>query len=110
MPYDQKLAQRLRDLLTDHDGIDERKMFGGLCFLVNGNMLCGVESDHLMVRVGPRAYDDALARPHARPMDLTGRPMKGLVWVDPPGLRDKRSLRRWLQRVLAFAGALPPKP
>ena len=110
MPYDQKLAQRLRDLLTDHDGIDERKMFGDLCFLVNGNMLCGVESDRLMVRVGPRAYDDALARPHARPMDFTGRPMKGLVWVDPPGLRDKRSLRRWLQRGLAFAAALPPKP
>lgn len=109
MLYDEKLARRVRDVLAEQPGIREQKMFGGLCYLLNGNMAVGVETDRLMVRVGPDAYEDALTRPHARPMDLTGRPMRGIIWVDAPGIRDKRTLRRWIDRGLAFAGSLPPK-
>lgn len=109
MPYDEKLAQRVRDTLIEQPGIREQKMFGGLCYLLHGNMAVGVQTDRLMVRVGPHAADDALARPHARPMDFTGRPMKGFVWVDAPGISDKRRLRRWIQRGLDFATSLPPK-
>ena len=109
MSYDDKLAQRVRDLLAEQPGIREQKMFGGLCYLLNGNMAVGVQTDRLMVRVGPQGADDALAQPHARPMDFTGRPMNGFVWVDAPGIGDKRRLRRWIQRGLDFAGSLPPK-
>ena len=84
-------------------------MFGGLCYMLDGNMAVGVETDRLMVRVGPAAYDAALAKPHARPMDFSGRPMRGFVWVDAVGIRDSRALRRWIQRGLDFAGSLPPK-
>ena len=109
MPYDEKLAQRIHDILEDEPGIREQKMFGGICYLRHGNMAVGVESDRIMVRVGPDAYEDALSRPHARPMEFTGRPMKGFVWVDLPGIRDKRALKRWAQRGLDFAASLPPK-
>ena len=109
MPYDETLAVRVRDALAARPGIREQKMFGGLCYLLDGNMAVGVESDRLMVRVGRDAYEDALAKPHARPMDFTGRPMRGFVWVDAAGLRDDRALRRWVQRGLDFAGSLPPK-
>ena len=109
MPYDEKLANRVRDILEAQPGLREQKMFGGLCYMLHGNMAVGVETDRLMVRVGPHAYERALAKPHARPMDLTGRPMKGIIWVDAPGIRDKRALRRWIQRGLDFAASLPPK-
>ncbi len=82
MAYDEGLAQRIREALDDRPGIAERKMFGGLCFTLNGNMACGVTGDELMVRVGPDKHAEALERPHARKMDFTGRPMKGLVAGD----------------------------
>ena len=80
MAYDEGLAQRVREVLAERSDLSERKMFGGLCFLVNGNMCCGVVRDELMVRVGPDAYDESLSLPHARKMDITGRPMKGFVY------------------------------
>ena len=109
MPYDEKLAGRVRDILAEQPGVREQKMFGGLCYLLNGNMAVGVETDRLMVRVGPDAHEDALSRPHARPMDFTGRPMRGIIGVDAPGISDKRRLRAWIDRGIAFADSLPPK-
>ena len=83
MAYDERLAQRVREELADRPGYAEKKMFGGLCFLLRGNMCCGVGKDGLMVRVGPEQYESALADDHARQMDFTGRPMKGFVFVHP---------------------------
>ena len=108
MAYDEKLVERVRALFKGKRKIAERKMFGGLTFMVQGNMACGVEGERLMVRVGPDAYDDALSRPHAKPMDFTGRPMKGMVWVGPPGLKGK-GLAAWVQRGVDFAKSLPEK-
>ncbi len=109
MAYDEKLAERIRVALKRRRGVSERKMFGGLAFLLKGNMLCGVVEEDLMVRVGPDAYEDALARPHTREMDFTGRPMKGLVYVASPGFRTARQLESWLERSLAFVRSLPAK-
>ena len=109
MAYDEELAQRIRRLLASVDNIHERKMFGGLAFMLNGNMCCGVEKDNLVVRTGPDAYDDALARPHARVFDMTGRPMRGFVYVESEGLAEEKALRDWVSTGVAFAGSLPPK-
>ncbi len=109
MPYDQTLANRVRGALTQQAGITERKMFGGLCFMQWGNMACGIAGDKLMLRVGPAGYDDALAQPHAAPMDFTGRPMKGMVYVLPEGVRTDEALGRWVDRALRFSGSLPRK-
>jgi TfoX/Sxy family transcriptional regulator of competence genes len=107
--YDEGLAQRVREALAERNDLDERRMFGGLAFLLGGNLCAGVVKDELMVRVGPDAYAASLARPHARPMDFTGRPMKGLVYVAPEGLEDDDDLRAWVARGVDFAGSLPPK-
>ena len=109
MAYDERLAGRVRDVLAGRIGVEERKMFGGLSFLVYGNMSCGVVNDTLMVRVGPDAYEASLERAHVRPMDFTGRPMRGMVYVDPVGIRTKRTLAPWVERGVAFAGSLPAK-
>ena len=109
MAYDEELAQRIRRLLASVDNINERKMFGGLAFMLNGNMCCGVEKDNLVVRTGPDAYDDALARPHARVFDMTGRPMRGFVYVESEGLAEEKALSDWVSTGVAFAGSLPPK-
>ena len=109
MAYDEMLAQRVRDCFEDPDVVTERRMFGGLCFLVSGNMCCGIVGHELMVRVGPEGYAAALKRPHAREMDFTGRPLKGMVYLAPDGLRTKRSLQAWVKRGAAFAGSLPAK-
>jgi len=109
MAYDEGLAQRVRETLADREGVSERAMFGGVAFMINGNMCCGIVGDRLMVRVGPQAYADALTQPHAHEMDFTGRPMKGLVYVDADGIEDESDLVRWVDRGVAFAGALPPK-
>lgn len=107
--YDEALAQRLRPRLSGVDGASEKKMFGGLCFLLDGHMVCGIVGDELMVRVGADAHEAALARPHARPMDFTGRPMKGMVYVAPDGFRDDAALDGWVEAGLAHARSLPPK-
>ncbi|NVB80793.1 MAG: TfoX/Sxy family protein [Kofleriaceae bacterium] len=102
MSYDERTAARIRTLLGKRRDVVERKMFGGLTFMVNGAMCCGITSDALVVRVGPAAYERALAEPHARPMDFTGRPLAGMIYVDPPGYRTDRALARWVQRGLDF--------
>ena len=109
MAYDDKLAERVRDVLKGRRDISEKKMFGGLAFMVRGNMACGVLGEDLMVRVGPDVYDDALQLTGARPMDFTGRPMKGMVYVDKRGHRRKPSLQAWVERGLSYARSLPPK-
>lgn len=102
MSYDERIAARIRALLGKRRDVVERKMFGGLTFMVNGAMCCGVTSEALVVRVGPVEYERALAEPHARPMDFTGRPLVGMVYVDPPGYRTTRALSRWIQRGIDF--------
>ena len=109
MAYDSKLACRVRMALEGHPGLVERKMFGGIAFMLNGNMCCGVINDDLMVRVGPDGFEDALAQPHARPMDFTGRPMKGFVFVGAEGTQTASTLKQWVLRGVAFAGSLPAK-
>ena len=109
MPYDEGVAQRLREAFADRDNIAEKKMFGGIAFMHAGNMCCGVANDCLMARVGPDAYDEALERPHARKMDFTGKPMKGFVYVDPPGFEDDAALCEWIDLCQNFTNSLPPK-
>ena len=109
MAYDENLAQRVRQALSGQDGVIEKKMFGGLAFMLHGNMSVGVEKDRLMVRVGPDRYEEALARPHARPMDFTGRPMKGFVYVPIEGLHTDATLQEWVHMGVEFALTLPRK-
>lgn len=109
MAYDESLAERVRTALEDEPEVTERKMFGGLAFMLGGNMCCGIIGNELMVRVGPDAYDDALALPHAREMDFTGRPMRGIVYVAAPGIATDPDLDAWVARGVAFAGSLPRK-
>src|ERR671937_3189961 len=105
MAYDEQLASRVRALLADRADVREQKMFGGLTFLIRGNMCCGVNGDELIVRLDPDREDEALARPHARPMDLTGRRMRGFITVRPDGLTGKR-LERWVREAVARAESL----
>ena len=108
MAYDEKLAARIRAILADHADVREQKMFGGLTFMVGGHMCCGVNGDELIVRLDPDQENDALARPHARPMDFTGRPMRGFVTVQPEGLKGAQ-LNRWVREAVAQAESLSPK-
>jgi TfoX/Sxy family transcriptional regulator of competence genes len=108
MAYDEQLAARVRALLADRTDVSERKMFGGLTFMVAGNMCCGVNGDELIVRLDPEREEEALARPHARPMDLTGRRMRGFITVHPGGLKDSQ-LNHWVQEAVARAESLPLK-
>jgi len=98
--YDEELATRIRAIVGLRSGVSEKQMFGGLAFLVDGNMFCGVVGSDLMVRVGPDAYEATLARPHARQMDFTGRPMKGLVYVSPQGIASADDLWAWVDQGL----------
>ena len=109
MSYDEGTAERVRHILSKRPDVVEKRMFGGLCFMVNGGMCCGLTSTALMVRVGPDLYDDALAQPHARPMDFTGRPLAGMVYVDPAGYRTDATLARWVQRGVDFVATLPAR-
>ena len=108
MAYDEALALRVRHALADRRNIGETKMFGGICFMLNGNMLCGVDRARLMFRVGKDQAVDALSRPGARPMDITGKPMAGFVFVDPAQC-DARQLRAWIALGENYVGALPAK-
>ncbi len=109
MAYDEKLAGRVRDVLGGQRGFAEKKIFGGLTFMLHGDMCCGVVNGDLVVRVGPERYEDALARPDARPMDFTGRSMKGMVYVGPGGYRNDEALERWVRRGVDYALSLQPK-
>ncbi|MBN8432072.1 MULTISPECIES: TfoX/Sxy family protein [Microbulbifer] len=107
MAYDEKLAEKVRELLTPSDGLSEKQMFGGLAFMLNGNMACGVIGEELMVRVGPDNYQAALGERYTRPMDYTGRPLKGMVYVEEDAIAE--DLDGWVNRGAEFAGSLPPK-
>lgn len=109
MVYDDGVAQRIRELLEGRPGVVEKRMFGGIAFLLDGNMCCGVVKDALMVRVGKEKYADALGERYAREMDFTGRPLTGFVYVEPEGFEDDGDLERWIGRALAFASSLSPK-
>ena len=109
MAYDPGLAHRVREILGHRAGVTERKMFGGLAFLLNGHMFVGILGATLMARVGPERHRDALAVPHVREMDFTGRPMKGYVFIDPPGLAEDRDLQAWVSWCASFAATLPVK-
>ncbi len=109
MAYDEGLAERVREQLSRYAAFTERKMFGGLCFLVRGHMCCGVLGEELLLRVGPSAYVEALTAPHAREMDFTGKPLKGMVFVRPEGVAEDADLLVWLLRGLDFVQTLPEK-
>jgi len=109
MAFDEALAARIRSAFDGEPDLTERKMFGGLAFMVSGNMACGVTGDEIMVRVGPDNHEDALSRPHARPMDFTGRPMRGLVYVARSGFKSDQDLAAWVESGASFARNLPPK-
>ena len=109
MAYNEELAARIRISIEGSPGVSERKMFGGMAFMIYGNMCCGVINDDLMVRVGSDSHEASLALPHARPMDFTGRPMKGMVFVGPEGINDDGVLSEWIDRGVTFAQSLPKK-
>ena len=110
MSYNEALAARVRGLLAKRPGITEKKMFGGVGFLLNGNMCCGVHGEELIVRLAPENTESALAEPHTRIFDLSGRPMKnGWILVQPPGLKDDKALSRWVRVGAEFASTLPKK-
>jgi TfoX/Sxy family transcriptional regulator of competence genes len=109
MAYDEGVAERLRDLFTDRQGITEKRMFGGLAFMYRGHMLVGIIEDSLMARVGPAAYVAALKQAHVREMDFTGKPMKGYVYVDPDGFESDADLSKWVERCLQFNESMPAK-
>ena len=109
MAYDEGLAQRIREQVEEVPGLTEKKMFGGLSFLVNGNLACGVIGEDMIVRVGLEAYETAVREDAARPFDMTGRVMKGWVTVAPPGHEEDQDLNRWVMRGIEFAKSLPAK-
>jgi TfoX/Sxy family transcriptional regulator of competence genes len=107
--YNEKLAARIRGIVGDGPELSERKMFGGIAFMLNGNMFCGITRDDLMVRVGPDRFEEALASPATRLMDFTGRPMKGMAFVGPEGYASDGQLRGWVEQTLEYVRSLPPK-
>jgi len=109
MAFDEDLANRVRKILAKVDGVSEKKMFGGLCFLINGNMALGLANDDLMIRVGPESYEKMLAKPNVRKMDFTGKPLKGFLYVGTKGTDSDKDLKKWVSRSIEFAMSLPPK-
>ena len=109
MAYDEAIADRLRVVLRRRKGVSERRMFGGIAFLINGNMCCGVVDDKIVLRLGEQGAADALTERHTREMDFTGRPLKTMVYVQPTGFRTDADLRAWVGRAVAFTRTLPPK-
>ena len=109
MAYDDGLAQRVRELLADEPALREKRMFGGLAFLLRGNMCVGIVKDELMVRVGPDAYPGLVRQPHARAMDFTGKPMRGFVYVESDGIESDAELTRWVGYGVAHARSLPAR-
>jgi TfoX/Sxy family transcriptional regulator of competence genes len=109
MPYNEALAQRISEGLGERPGLVEKRMFGGVGYLLMGNMACGVNKDDLIIRVGPERYEEALTEPYTRPFDMTGRPMKGWVVVTAEGYASDDDLNRWVDEGAEFALSLPPK-
>ncbi len=109
MAYDAGLAERIRDVLAPVDAISERAMFGGLAFMLRGNMCCGLLDDLLLVRLGHEGFEAALADEHTRPMDFTGKPSRTTIYVEPAGTESDDALAAWVHRGVDYAASLPPK-
>jgi TfoX/Sxy family transcriptional regulator of competence genes len=110
MAFDEALTDRIRDVLAARPEMSERKMFGGIAFMLAGNMAVGVIGEDLMVRLDPADAEKALGEPHTRPMDFTGKPMKNMVYVDPQGTASDEDLAGWVEAGADYASSLPPKP
>lgn len=109
MAYKETLAGRVRNLFRSGTDVEEKKMFGGLCYMVSGHMCCGILNDTLMARVGPDQYEACLKKDHVTEMDFTGKPMKGMVYVAQAGIADDADLAAWIHQCLDFINTLPPK-
>ncbi|MEX1257120.1 MAG: TfoX/Sxy family protein [Gemmatimonadota bacterium] len=109
MAFDPYLADRIRQRLGKRPGLTEKEMFGGLGFMLHGNMCCGIIGDEMIARLGPEGGEAALRDPHTRPFDFTGRPMRGWIFVEAAGLDDDAALDRWVARSVEFASSLPRK-
>jgi TfoX/Sxy family transcriptional regulator of competence genes len=109
MPFDESLAPRIRTALARKRGFEEKKMFGGIGFLLNGNLFVGVWTDSLIVRLNPEESAAALREPHVKAFDVTGKPMKGWILVEPEGVEDDDQLRGWIERATKFVKSLPKK-
>lgn len=109
MPYDPGLAERLADIVGDRSGMEEKKMFGGIGWMLNGNMCVGVYKDWLIIRIGEQQAEKALRQKHVRPMDITGKPMKGWLMVAPKGYESDRSLGGFVGQAITFVATLPHK-
>ena len=109
MAYDEGLAHRVHKIMSDQPGFVEKKMFGGIGYLLHGNMACGVNQARLVVRIGPEKYEEALAHPHTGVFDITGKAMKGWVVVEPAGFEADDDLKSWVQHGTDYALSLPPK-
>jgi len=107
--YDEGVAQRIREALDDYPNVVEKRMFGGLAFMLNGHMFIGVVGHELMVRVGPEQYQECLRLPHARQMDFTGQPLTGFLYVDEQGFDSDKDLLAWVKRAATYVLNLPPK-
>ena len=109
MPYNEKIDKRIRKIVSHWENTDLKKMFGVVCHLLNGNMVCGVYKDYLILRLGEKAAAQALKQSYTRPFDITGKPMKGWVMVDGQGVKTDDSLKSWLHKAKTFVKTLPPK-
>ena len=109
MAYDAKLAQRVRNALKSSKGVTEREQFGGVAFLIRGNVACGIIGDDMLLRVGPDRHDEAMKSKDAKPFSLTGRPSKGWILIRPAGLKSPATLKKWVHMGVDFAMTLPPK-
>jgi TfoX/Sxy family transcriptional regulator of competence genes len=109
MGYDEGLAARIMEQLEGLPSLTEKKMFGGIAFLLSGNMICGILGEDLIVRVGKKQYENAMQKPHTKVFDLTGKPMRGWVTVKPDGFSEDEDLEAWLRQGLDYARSLPAK-
>jgi TfoX/Sxy family transcriptional regulator of competence genes len=109
MAYDEKFDRRIKKIVSDWKNTENKKMFGGICHLLNGNMFCGVHKEFLILRLDTDRAKDALKLPHVRPFDITGRPMKGWVMVAEDGFKSDKDLKNWLDQTRKFVGTLPRK-
>ncbi|MCX4186642.1 TfoX/Sxy family protein [Methylophaga sp. OBS4] len=109
MAYDEGLAERLRELFSGRADVIEKKMFGGLCFMVRGHMCCGILGDTLMARVGAAAYAECLGYEYVKEMDFTGKPMNGMIYVKAEGIQEEPELEAWVSKCLDFVISLPEK-
>ena len=109
MPYSKDIAERIEALVNTWPNFNHKKMFGGVCYLLSGNMFCGVYKDYLILRLGKEEARDALRLDTVRPFDITGKPMKGWVMVKAEGFADRQGLQAWLNKARRFVQTLPPK-